>query len=347
MQTQTRTRYLTSLLSILLLLLTPRLAGATCYWQNSTLAPDDPYSIAPDDTACFPEQENSPCCGTGWTCLSDGVCYIEQEGSSFYYRGTCTDRTWDSQQCPGWCFAQNSNTSIPLIKCDSEQDWYCCPGDPDCSCSSGKDAVKLGDDQPSTITVIGSTSWPGFTSTTTPFTASPLVSVGTSTGSSTGAAITSEFAATSTPSTQSSKGSSTAGAAAASATPASPSSSSGGGGSSHSGLAAGLGAGLGAGAVLVGALCFFLIWSRRRRRRNAAANAGGLLYSGIPGNEYKGQPSYTSSHPSGYQDEQFPVGGSRGIGRPELAGAGEHDRSELPAVVKLPAVVNRAELNGS
>ena len=98
----------TSVLS-LVLLLAPQLASATCYWQNSTLAPDDPYSIAPDDTACFPDQDNSPCCGTGWTCLSDGVCFIREDETDFYYRGTCTDRTWDSQQCPGWCFAQSKS----------------------------------------------------------------------------------------------------------------------------------------------------------------------------------------------------------------------------------------------
>jgi hypothetical protein len=61
--------------------------AATCYWQNSTLAPDSPYSIAPDDTACFPDQTNSPCCGPGWTCLSDGVCFIQQGSNDFYYSG--------------------------------------------------------------------------------------------------------------------------------------------------------------------------------------------------------------------------------------------------------------------
>ena len=96
-----------SLVLPLLLFLLPQLVTATCYWQNSTLAPDDPYSIAPDDTACFPDQDNSPCCGTGWTCLSDGVCYINIDNGDYYYRGTCTDRTWNSQQCPGWCFSQS------------------------------------------------------------------------------------------------------------------------------------------------------------------------------------------------------------------------------------------------
>ncbi|KAF7503408.1 hypothetical protein GJ744_003891 [Endocarpon pusillum] len=101
-----------SLLLAALILASSSLVSATCYWVNSTLAPDSPFSVAPDDTACFPDQDDSPCCGTGWSCLSDGVCYIEQQGKPFYYRGTCTDKTWNSQQCPGWCFSFNTNTSI-------------------------------------------------------------------------------------------------------------------------------------------------------------------------------------------------------------------------------------------
>jgi hypothetical protein len=69
----------------------PSFVSATCYWQNSTLAPQSQYSIAPNDVACFPDQENSPCCGPGWTCQSDGVCKIAQtdngETNIFYYRG--------------------------------------------------------------------------------------------------------------------------------------------------------------------------------------------------------------------------------------------------------------------
>ncbi len=65
------------------LLFAPSYTSAACYQANSTLAPDSPYSIAADDTACFPDQDNSPRCGTGWTCLSDGVCYIKQNGNSF------------------------------------------------------------------------------------------------------------------------------------------------------------------------------------------------------------------------------------------------------------------------
>lgn len=41
----------------------------------------------------------------------------------------------------------DANTSIPLAKCEGDQDWYCCPGDAECSCDTGKNAVKLGAEQ--------------------------------------------------------------------------------------------------------------------------------------------------------------------------------------------------------
>ncbi|KAK5040618.1 hypothetical protein LTS07_001118 [Exophiala sideris] len=335
-------------------LLAPRLALATCYWQNSTLAPDSQYSIAQDDTACFPDQDNSPCCGTGWTCLSDGVCYIEQNGESFYYRGTCTDRTWDSQQCPGWCFAENSNTSIPLEKCASTEDWYCCPGDENCSCDTGKDAIKLGASQPVTITVIGSTSWPGFSSTTSLFTAEPLVSDGTSTSTDSQAAATTSASSTNSVSTTtpgSSSQSATSVATSASSSSAAVSSGSGSG-SSNTGLAAGLGAGLGAAAVLVGVLAFFLI--RSRRRKNKAKAGGGFGYGGLPNSDSPSQkPLYATemhtpqSAPS-YRDD--PYLGAEQQHKPELAGAGEYNRTEMPAQSEGHTVFkkgNRAELAGS
>lgn len=74
--------------TILLLNFTTVLAsGSTCYWQNSTQSPDSPDSIAPNDVPCFPNLDQSPCCASGWTCLSDGVCSITQSNHTFYYRG--------------------------------------------------------------------------------------------------------------------------------------------------------------------------------------------------------------------------------------------------------------------
>lgn len=234
-------------------------------------------------------------------------------------------------------------------------DWYCCPGDPNCSCDSGKDAIKLGASQPVTITVIGSTSWPGFTSTTAPFTAQPLVSDGTSTSTDSQAAQTTSANGTNSVSTTTSGSlSQSASSAASSATSSSPAVSSGSGsGSSNTALAAGLGAGLGAAAVLVAVLGFFLIRSRRRKNKTNVTRAPG--YGGLPDDDSGPQkPLYAAemhtppSAPSEYRDDPYQGAGQQA--KPELAGAGEYDRTEMPAQSEGNTVFkkgNRAELAGS
>ena len=308
-------------LSGVFLLFTP-LVCATCYWQNSTLAPDSPASIAPDDTACFPEQDNSPCCGTGWTCLSDGVCYIEQDNNSFYYRGTCTDRTWNSQQCPGWCFAENSNTSIPLLKCTEAngEDWYCCPGDENCSCNTGIDALKLGASQPTTVTVIGSTSWSGFVSTSSGFSTSAFALDGTTTSSvavsTTSSVATSTDINTATATASRSKsGEGSAIAASSTSSPTAVSS------SSHSNTGA-IAGGVIAGVIalaFIGALGWFL--GRRHSRKKEANREAKQPYTpemGVGANNNVGAWALAQ------QKQQPEYAGS------ELPSTGSHTRSEAP-----------------
>jgi len=216
-----------------------------------------------------------------------------------------------------------------MAKCQTTQDWYCCPGDNDCSCDTGKNAVKLGDSQPSTVTVIGSTSWPGITSTTAPFTQSTAIAAdGTTTSDTTGDPNTGTSSSSPTSTSASTTGSGTA--AAASATSTAPVASSGGG-SSNTGLAAGLGAGLGAAAVLIAVLGFFLIRSRRRKARKAGGTTGYTPGNGSDPMEQK--PFYGASQPvSPYSDHHLnTAGGAPPMPyKPELAGAGEYDRSEMP-----------------
>ncbi|KAL6246136.1 hypothetical protein RBB50_007289 [Rhinocladiella similis] len=220
---------------------------------------------------------------------------------------------------------------------------YCCPGDPDCSCETGKNAVKLGGEQPSTITVIGSTSWPGYTSTTSPFTASDLVSNGTATETSNQAAATSSTTSVSNTNTPASLSSNTASAAAASATASNPAASSGGG-SSNTGLAAGLGAGLGAAAVLIGVLIFYLV--RNRRKKNAAKAGANAGYGGVPGSSATMQkPFYSDSQQSApYSDNTYPQS------QPELPGQGEYNRAEMATETQGQTMYknqHRAELDAS
>jgi hypothetical protein len=316
----------------LLLLLAAPLINATCYWQNSTLALDAPSSIAPDDTACFPDQTNSPCCGTGWTCLSDGVCYIEQDGNPFYYRGTCTDRTWNSQQCPGWCFAQNSNTSIPLAKCTEAngEDWYCCPGEDNCNCDTGVDALKLGASQPTTVTVIGSTSWPGYVSTSSGFSTSAFALDGTTTqigvaASTTSVVVTSTGTKTAT--TTSSRSSSGTGSAAAASSTSQPKN------VPVASNTAAISGGVIAGVValaLIGALGWFL--GRRHYRRKAATSGVEKPYAPETG---AGADNQVGAWAAAQQNQQSGYAGS------ELPCTGSHTRSEAPG-----DEIRRHELGG-
>src|SRR6266536_4153354 len=134
-----------SLVAFLVSISTP--VSATCYWPNSTLYANNPDSstVSADDHPCNPNADASVCCGTGWTCLSDGVCKIHLKEADYYYRGTCTDYTWKSKECPGFCFQSSrfplranaskepahpdhfytdNHTTEPLGKCStSGADW--------------------------------------------------------------------------------------------------------------------------------------------------------------------------------------------------------------------------------
>lgn len=77
------------------------LSQAPCYSPNGTLQPDD--------VPCYPSAKVSVCCSRGWTCLSNAVCLLIQDsdwphlnvGST--YRGSCTDASWNSTECPNFC----------------------------------------------------------------------------------------------------------------------------------------------------------------------------------------------------------------------------------------------------
>lgn len=64
-----------------------------CFYPNGDLMTSD--------TPCLPEEEVSPCCGEETTCLANGLCLKTLTGVLF--RGTCTDHTWESSNCPQFC----------------------------------------------------------------------------------------------------------------------------------------------------------------------------------------------------------------------------------------------------
>ena len=71
-----------------------------CYYPDGTLATLD--------SPCFPDADVSFCCGNGTACLADQLCYNDG-----YIRGSCTDKTWNSPECPQFC---GQGTFISLVE---------------------------------------------------------------------------------------------------------------------------------------------------------------------------------------------------------------------------------------
>lgn len=87
-------------------------AQAPCYFPGGT--------IAKNAHPCNTSAAVSVCCGPNAVCLSNGLCL--QNGSN-YWRGACTDQTWLSQECPGWCkreFSEVSAGSAPSLTAHPE-----------------------------------------------------------------------------------------------------------------------------------------------------------------------------------------------------------------------------------
>ena len=70
-----------------------------CYQPDGTLAWGD--------YACDLSNSDSTCCGGSMICLNNQMCWSESEGA--YYRGSCTDKTWKSSNCPQFCTGQWRN----------------------------------------------------------------------------------------------------------------------------------------------------------------------------------------------------------------------------------------------
>ena len=95
---------LLNFLVCLLLISTPYYVRATYYYP-------DGVTVAAGDFPCTPDGD-SACCGDGFVCLSNNICMatgneVLKAGQSLYVRGSCTDRTWKSRNCPSFCINPN------------------------------------------------------------------------------------------------------------------------------------------------------------------------------------------------------------------------------------------------
>lgn len=68
-----------------------------------------------------------PCCSSGDTCMSNGLCFFSQSkvGGSGYYASGCTDAKYNAGSCPDLC---NDQGRLDVVYNTSSQVWSCCGG---------------------------------------------------------------------------------------------------------------------------------------------------------------------------------------------------------------------------
>ncbi|CAO1597770.1 hypothetical protein XANCAGTX0491_001567 [Xanthoria calcicola] len=275
------TLFNTQLLFAILLCLDFGLSEDLCFFPNG--------KTAVGDIPCNPTAADSVCCGKGWTCLSSKVCEFNQDSPDSdvdnsigeQWRGSCTDKDWQSGLCPKFCYEQNKNwvRDGPQSVRSCGQKNYCCqpgPGNATSCCEEGKQ-FKL--DAARVLTVIPENPETVSTSSSATTSSQPR---------------TSSLSSTPTSSTPT--------ATTAPAVPAATGAAedSGGSNSTNKGLAAGLGITLGL--ALIGGLLFGLYkWDQRRRmkrqspmvkRSSVSASAPGGVSLPISGAERNGQTEW-------------------------------------------------------
>jgi hypothetical protein len=91
----------------------------TCYFPNGV--------IARDDYPCISLISKSPgtdvhCCEVGRTCLPNRMCSGNSQDEN-PMRGTCTDSTWDSPNCPKFCTPCKSPFELVIEKDEEVNLW--------------------------------------------------------------------------------------------------------------------------------------------------------------------------------------------------------------------------------
>ncbi|KAH0493444.1 hypothetical protein TgHK011_000112 [Trichoderma gracile] len=193
-------------LPLLALLLTQ--SNALCFYPDGT--------PAPGDVPCTDSTANSVCCGTGYACLSNGICQatgdeLKKPGASEFVRGSCTDKTFRSSACPSFCGTpgqDNVGGGEGMAKCDNtKQDLYWCINAANIALQEkedpcgDQDAVVFFPGTPTVITTINVAPKPTSTSTTSPPTTMATSTSSSSTSSTTTGSSTTATS-TSTPTSQ-------------------------------------------------------------------------------------------------------------------------------------------------
>ncbi|KAE8155136.1 hypothetical protein BDV25DRAFT_135181 [Aspergillus avenaceus] len=118
--------------------------AATCYLPSG--------EVAADDQPCFPQNPVSSCCGgSTYVCSTNNMC--AHYSGEYYIIGTCTDKTWNSPACPGYCFFRD-HVHNTVFRCKANT--YCCADGPTCNCTTGKNTYDIQDFLPAYGQLVGS-----------------------------------------------------------------------------------------------------------------------------------------------------------------------------------------------
>ncbi|KAJ5336933.1 uncharacterized protein N7506_004955 [Penicillium brevicompactum] len=184
-----------------------------------------------------------------------------------FIRGTCTDKTWSSPECPENCVAESVDGGEWVMRCGKNSSKYCCSAD-DCCSKASSNLFSMADPEiTATAGVAPVVTSVNGTTTTIPSTTSVPTASTTSATTTTGEKATQPTATSPPTETKSTNGDT---------------------GLSHSQtVAIGAGAGAGAGVLGLGCLLGCLCWRRRRRRRKEEAfNTFGQAGSSQGGSEW-------------------------------------------------------------
>ncbi|KAI9155574.1 hypothetical protein HJFPF1_08160 [Paramyrothecium foliicola] len=93
-----------------------------CYYPDG--------SVATEQFPCTNDEGGTFCCADGEACLANKLCYFNSTSifddtfRHFNYRGSCTDKSWQSENCPDYC-TENKDGRDLAWKCEESDKYHC------------------------------------------------------------------------------------------------------------------------------------------------------------------------------------------------------------------------------
>lgn len=89
-------------------------SNTTCYSADGNESTDIPCGLP----------NLSSCCGSGWDCLSNGLC--QQHGTTGYSQSTCTNPSYEN--CLSFCNKSQFDGFTEVSRCEANGNSWCCAG---------------------------------------------------------------------------------------------------------------------------------------------------------------------------------------------------------------------------